>query len=118
MHVLFGKTDLSYPCPHQCTIFFKDSLPLVGVDEIFDLHLLKLTHAEDEVARSDLITKCLTDLCQAERQAWMERVDNVLVVHKHTAGSFRTQVRHCRSIVGRTHLCLEHHVELAHIAQE
>ena len=39
-----------------------------GLAEELQLHLLKLAHAEDEVARGDLVAEALADLADAERQ--------------------------------------------------
>ena len=45
----------------------KRLLPMLGIDEIFNLHLLELARAEDEVARRNLIAKGLALLSDTKR---------------------------------------------------
>ena len=44
----------------------KRLLPFVGMNEIFDLHLFELATAKNKVARTDLVTECLSLLRQTK----------------------------------------------------
>ncbi len=56
---------------------------VLGAAEILDLHLLKLTRAEDVVARIDLIAKRLADLRDAKGQLLARGVEHVAELHEH-----------------------------------
>src|SRR3989344_1301479 len=51
-----GRVDIAMDCRAP---LFKTLLPLVRAHEIFDLHLFELAHAENEVARRNLVPECL-----------------------------------------------------------
>ena len=84
-----------------------------GRDEVFDLHLLELTGAEDEVARVDFVAESLTDLGDAERQLHATRVDDVLEVDEDALGGLRAEIGRGRSVLHGADVSLEHHVERA-----
>src|SRR3989344_3380471 len=47
----------------------------------------------------------------------MERIDDIFKVSEYPASRFRSQIGDGRSVVGRTDLRLEHHIELPHITE-
>jgi hypothetical protein len=49
-------------------------------DEILHLHLLELAHAEDEIARADLVPERLPDLGDPERDLLLRALLDVLEV--------------------------------------
>src|SRR3989338_9173839 len=108
------RVDIAMDCRAP---FLETLLPLVGAHEIFDLHLLKLAHAENKVARRYLISECLPYLPDTEGQFRMERIYDILKVREYAPRRFRSQVGDGRSIIGRAYLRLEHHVELSHITE-
>ena len=87
-----------------------------GLHEVLHLHLLELTHAEDELTGNDFVTESLTYLCDTEGQLHATRFLHVQVVDKDSLCRLRTQVD-CRSTIGSaSDLGLEHEVELAHFS--
>lgn len=60
--------------------------------EIFQLRLFKLAHAENEVARRDLVAERLADLGNAERQLAGSGVNHVLKLGKDSLCGFRPQI--------------------------
>ena len=72
--------------------------------EELHLHLLKLTHTEDELTCNDLVTECLTDLSDTERDAHTACLLNIKVIHEDTLRSLGTEVDfHC-TVGSRTHV--------------
>ena len=117
---------------------------MLGIDEILNLHLLKLAAAEDEIARRNLITKRLALLSDTKRQVRVETIDDVFEIGEDTLGGFRAEVRNRLRIVGNrfhatratltidaprqlinrqlilpasTDKCLEHHVKLSRLTK-
>ena len=86
-------------------------------DEVLDLHLLELAHAEDEVARRDLVAERLADLRDAERQLAIGRVEHVLEVDEDALRRLGPQVGERLRIGDRADLRLEHHVERPRLGQ-
>ena len=82
-------------------------------DKVFDLHLLELTGAEDEVARIDFVAESLTDLGDAEGQLHAACVDDVLEVDEDALGGLRTEIGGGRRVLHGADVSLEHHVERA-----
>src|SRR5690625_7090493 len=50
--------------------------------EVLHLHLLELTHAEDELPRHNLISECFPDLCDTERNLLARGVEHIVEVDK------------------------------------
>ena len=96
--------------------FFKCFLPLRRSNEILDLHLLQLPHAENKITRGYFIPERLADLRDAERELRVERVHDVLEVDEDAARGLGPQVRNGCRFFRRAHVRPEHHVELPHIA--
>src|ERR1035437_5002729 len=63
--------------------------PLARPDEVLHLHLLELAHAEDEVARADLVAEALADLGDPEGELLPRRFPDVLEVHVTALGRLR-----------------------------
>ena len=80
--------------------FIKRLLPILRIDKIFNLHLLKLAAAEDEIARRNLIAKRLTLLSDAKRQIRIETIDDVFEISEDALGSFWAKVRNRLWIIG------------------
>src|SRR5712691_5542714 len=90
-------------------------VPLLGLvwwHEELHLHLLELAHAEQEVARCDLVAERLTDLRDAERRLAPRELRHVLEVDEDALRGLRSQIRARRRIFHRADLRLEHEVEL------
>ena len=92
---------------------------LVGsrLDEELHLHLLELPHAEHEVARRDLVAERLADLRDPERDLLARGRLDLREVHEHRLGGLGAK-EHLVVVVGdRTHVGLEHQVEVAGIGE-
>ncbi len=85
-----------------------------GHDEELHFHLLKFTHAENELARYDFISEGLTDLGNAKRNFHSARLVDVQEVDENALCCFRTQVEVASAFCNRTHFRGKHQVELAH----
>ena len=81
--------------------------------EEFHFHLLELAGAEDEVARSDLVTEGLAHVGDAERRLGTRRSHHVLEVHENALCGFRTQVVQRVLVFDRSEVGAQHHVEVA-----
>ena len=104
----------------QCLMPFQANfLPLLKpvqfsarLHEELHFHLFELTHTENELTGNNLVTECLTNLCNTKRYLHTAGLLYIQVVHKDTLSCFRTQVNLHGTIRSRTHLCREHQVEL------
>ena len=65
---------------------------MLRVDEIFNLHLLKLAATEDKITRRNFITKCLTLLSDTKRQIRIKTIDDVFEISEDALGGFRAKV--------------------------
>src|SRR3989338_3703254 len=99
---------------HVFAPHLKGTFPLGWTYEIFDLHLLELARAEQEIARRYFVAERLPYLCDSERQLRVERVDDILEVDENAASRLGAQIRNGRIVLACTYLRLEHHIELAH----
>ena len=92
-HRLAGQADGDEPVDAGVEPLAVERTP-VGIrrDEVFDLHLLEFTGAEDEVARGDFVAKGLADLGDAEGDFNAAGIDDVLVVGKDALGGLGAQV--------------------------
>ena len=89
---------------------------VVGVAEVFDLHLLELARAEGEIARVDLVAEGLAALRDAEGQLHAVGIEHVLVLHEDRLRGLRAEVGDL--VAGRAEVRLEHQVELAGLGQQ
>src|SRR5215211_5277550 len=78
------------------------------LDEIFDLHLLELARAEDEIARSYLVAKRLADLRYAERQLAISRIQNVFEIDEYALRGFGPQISKARFVFDWPNCCAKH----------
>ena len=85
------------------------------LDEELHLHLLEFTHAENELARDDLVAEGLANLRNPKRQLHPPALLHVQVVHEDALRRFRTEVNHAGVATDGTELGLEHQVELTHV---
>ena len=86
-----------------------------GLNEELHLHLLKLPHAEDELAGNDLVPESLTDLRDTEGKLLARAFLYVEEVNENTLGRFRAQVQFAFLASDVAELGGEHKVELAHV---
>ena len=84
----------------------------VRLTEEFQLHLLKLSGTEREVAGCDFIAEGLTDLTNTERDFLSGSTLYVLEVYENTLRGFGTQIYRILCILRNTLEGLEHQVEL------
>ena len=112
--VIIAKTKGLMPLQTDLFPFLEPIQLSARFYEKLHLHLLKLTHTENELTGHNFITECLTDLCNTERNFHTTCFLNIEVVHKNTLCRFRTQIDLHGTIRSRTHLCGEHQIELTH----
>src|SRR5262249_5953553 len=85
--------------------------PLLRPAKIFQLHLLKLTRAESEIAWVDFIPERFPDLRDAEWQFLARHIENVFELNKDSLCCLRPKVRHARFIFARADVSSEHKIE-------
>ena len=88
-----------------------------GLAEELQLHLLELAHAEDEVARGDLVAEALADLADAERQLFARRALDVVEVDENALRRLGTQIHGVLRVLGHALERLEHQVKLTDIGK-
>ena len=71
-------------------------------NEILQLGLFELAHAEGEVAGRDLVAKRLADLRDAERRPLARALVDVLEIDEDALSGFRPQIRRRRGVLHRT----------------
>src|SRR5215213_8945447 len=76
----------------KCWCFF-------GSTEVFHLHLLEFARAKDEIAGCHFVSKCLSDLCDPERQLSAGCVEYVGEIDKNTLGRLGPKVCKCGRII-------------------
>ena len=86
-----------------------------GLAEELQLHLLKLAHAEDELAGGDLVTERLAYLGHAERNFLTGGALHIGKVHKNALCRLRAQIDLVLAVLGNTLEGLEHQVKLANV---
>ena len=85
--------------------------------EELQLHLLEFTHAENEVARRDLVAERLADLADAERQLAARGALHVDEVHKDALRRLRAEIHGVLRVLRDALERLEHQVELTDIRE-
>ena len=85
--------------------------------EELELHLLELAHAEDEVARGDLVAEGLADLTDAERQLFARGALDIVEVDKDALRGLGTEVDGVLRVLGHALEGLEHEVKLADVGK-
>ena len=88
-----------------------------GLAEELQLHLLKLPHAEDEVARGDLIAEGLADLAYAEGQLAPGSALGVYEVGENALRCLGPQIHGVLGVLGNTLEGLEHQVKLPDVGK-
>ena len=88
-----------------------------GLAEELKLHLLKLAHAENEVAGRDLVAEGFADLRHAERDLFARGALDVRKVHKDALRGLGTQIELVFGALGDALEGLEHQVELTNIGE-
>src|SRR5262249_19098909 len=79
--------------------------------EEFNLHLLELAHAENEILGCDLVSVCLTNLSNSERQLAISRIENVFEIDEDALRCFGPQISNVVLTLDRPDGCLEHQIE-------
>ncbi len=95
--------------------FFEPFQFRTGTHEELHLHLLELTHTENELTCYNFVAESLANLRNTEGNAHTTRFLHIEVVHEDSLRRFRTQINRHGTVGGRTHLGLEHEVELTNI---
>ncbi|CAB4955806.1 unannotated protein [freshwater metagenome] len=90
---------------------------LFGRHEELEFHLLELTSAEHEVARSDLVAKRLADLGNTERWLLAAGLKHIREVDEHALRGLGAQIGHSRVGLHRAGVGLEHEVEVAGLGE-
>ena len=85
-----------------------------GANEELHLHLLELSHAEDELTGNYFVTESLAYLGDAEGDAHTACLLHVEVVDKDALGGLGTEIDCHRAVGCGAHLGFEHEVELAY----
>jgi hypothetical protein len=85
--------------------------------EELHLHLLELARPEDEVARRNLVTERLADLCDAERNLLAAALQHVQVVDVNALRRLGAEIHDGRLLLDRTHERLEHEIEEPRLGQ-
>src|SRR5579859_1822280 len=70
----------------------KPLLHLAGMDEVLQVPLRKLTLAEEEVARRDLVAERLTDLADAKGNLQPRRFQHILVIQIDVLARLAAQI--------------------------
>ena len=115
--VLAHTKDLGPPVHALVAPVLQPLAVTAGFDEELELHLLKLTQPEDEVARRDLVAKRLANLRNTEWNPLASGVDDVLELHEHALRRLRSQKHLGGRVLDRPHVGLEHQVELASVGE-
>ena len=106
--------------PPTNTFFFPVFMPffiISGVNKIFQLGLLKLSHPKDKVARSNLIAERFTNLGDTKRQFPRRRIDNILKLGEYRLCRFGAQIGNVISVINRPDSGLKHQVKRSWLSQ-
>ena len=85
--------------------------------EPFQLHLLELTAAENEIPRRHLIAERLADLRNPERHFHAGAINHIFEIQENTGAGFGAQIDFVFFSSRRARVGMEHHVELARLGQ-
>src|SRR5690606_12276390 len=99
MQILTRKPNAYKPVDAVINPLTVQGFPVgVGMDEILDFHLLKLSAAENEVSRRNFISESLSDLGNPKGNLYATGINDVLVVVENPLRCFRTQISSRRSV--------------------
>ena len=90
---------------------------MLRINEVLNLHLLKLAATEDEVARCNFITKCLALLSDTKRQIRIKSINDIFKISENTLSGFRAKVADTIFTLCSTNVSLEHHIKGTRAAQ-
>ena len=90
---------------------------MLRIHEIFNLHLLKFSATEDEVARCNFITKRLTLLSDTKWQIRIETIDNVFEIGEDALSGFGAEIRDTVLTLSRANVRFEHHIKRPRFTQ-
>ena len=109
---VFLDAQVHQPVTAEGTPVIEPLQVLAGLAEEFQLHLLKFTHPENEVAGSDLVAEALADLGNAGRQLLPGGTHYILEIHENALRRFRAEVNLVGGVFRYAGIGLEHQVEL------
>ena len=113
--VLCSESEGLVPCHARLFPLLKPLQLGAGGDEELHLHLLKFTHAENELSCHYLVAERLSYLRNTERNLHTTSLLHIQVVDKNTLSRLWAKIDLVRSIAHRAHLGREHQVELSYI---
>ena len=90
---------------------------MLRIYEIFNLHLLKLAAAKDEVARRNFVTEGLALLSDAKRQIRIKTIDDVFEISEDALSGFGAEITDTVLTLSRTDVCFEHHIKRPRLTQ-
>ena len=117
MHVegkkFLPQTDGAVPLITLFNPFLMQIRPkrLIGWQKVFNLHLFELPRAKREIAGSNFVAECFSDLRNSERQLDARRINDIFEVDKNPLGGFGAQVRNARFGCNGTNLRLKHQIK-------
>src|SRR3989344_4002272 len=86
--ILFLGAQSHYKFPSVSKPPFKQRLPFgLGVNKIFNFHLLKFPQTKNKIASDNFVSKGLADLGDAKGYLDPHRINNIFKIHKNSAGS-------------------------------
>ena len=111
--VVFGDACADEPVEAVLHPLVKPFLVAAWLDKVFDLHLLELAGAEDEVAHGNLVAERLAYLRDAEGQLLARGVQDVEEVDEDALRGLGSEVGLRGVVLHGTEEGLEHEVEHA-----
>src|SRR5687768_2103405 len=112
-----SQAELPVP-PHALALPVVEPLHVgSGLDKELHLHLLELARSKDEVAGSDFVSECLSNLSDSKRDPLSSRLLNVQKIDVGALRRFRTKIDGRRAVLDRTHERPEHEIELPRLAE-
>ena len=113
--LLVAEAESLVPAQAQLLPVLEPLELLARTNEELHLHLLKLAHAEDELAGDDLVAEGLPDLGNPEGHLHAAGLLHVKEVHEDPLCRLGTQVDLHRTLSRGAHLGGEHQVELTYL---
>ena len=108
----FLYAQVQQPVPAEGTPILEPFHILAWLAEELQLHLLKFTHTENEVAGGNLIAEGFADLRDTSRQFFAGGAHHILEIHKDALRRFRPQINLVGGVFRHAGIGLEHQVEL------
>ena len=90
--VLSSHTEVHMPLQTGFLPIFEELHFSSRLAEEFHLHLLELSHTEDELTCDNLIPECLSDLCDTERDLVAAGLLDIKILDEDTLCRLRTKI--------------------------